>query len=143
MALGSTQTLVKMSARNIPGSKGGRCVRLQPHHFHVPNVMKSGSLNLLERDLKLLLLLLLCVNTKTRWCWCWCKKCSRNNLAALIYDFLQHSPYVCVHTYKCTHRSIWWFQWVSSYVTHAVCSSFRDQYTACAQREGLFILQTV
>ena len=29
MALGSTQPLVKMSTRNIPGSKGGRCVRLR------------------------------------------------------------------------------------------------------------------
>jgi len=28
MALGSTQPLVKMSTRNFPGSKGGRCVRL-------------------------------------------------------------------------------------------------------------------
>jgi len=28
MALGSTQTLVKMSTRNIPGDKGGRCVRV-------------------------------------------------------------------------------------------------------------------
>ena len=28
MALGSTQPLVKMSIRNIPGGKGGRCVRL-------------------------------------------------------------------------------------------------------------------
>ena len=28
MALGSTQSLVKMSTRNIPGGKGGRCVRL-------------------------------------------------------------------------------------------------------------------
>jgi hypothetical protein len=28
MALGSTQTLVKMSTRNIPGGKGGLCVRL-------------------------------------------------------------------------------------------------------------------
>ena len=27
MALGSTQPLVKMSTRNIPGGKGGRCVR--------------------------------------------------------------------------------------------------------------------
>jgi hypothetical protein len=27
MALGSTQPLVKMSTRNIPGDKGGRCVR--------------------------------------------------------------------------------------------------------------------
>ena len=28
MALGSTQPLVKISTRNIPGGKGGRCVRL-------------------------------------------------------------------------------------------------------------------
>jgi hypothetical protein len=28
MALGSTQPLVKMSTRNLPGGKGGRCVRL-------------------------------------------------------------------------------------------------------------------
>jgi hypothetical protein len=28
MVLGSTQPLVKMSTRNIPGDKGGRCVRL-------------------------------------------------------------------------------------------------------------------
>ena len=28
MALGSIQPLVKMSTRNIPGGKGGRCVRL-------------------------------------------------------------------------------------------------------------------
>jgi hypothetical protein len=28
MAPGSTQPLVKMSTRNIPGGKGGRCVRL-------------------------------------------------------------------------------------------------------------------
>jgi hypothetical protein len=29
MALESTQPLVKMSTRNIPGDKGGRCVRLK------------------------------------------------------------------------------------------------------------------
>jgi hypothetical protein len=29
MALGSTQTLVKMSTRNIPVGKGARCVRLR------------------------------------------------------------------------------------------------------------------
>jgi hypothetical protein len=28
MALGSTQPLVKMSTRNVPGGKGGWCVRL-------------------------------------------------------------------------------------------------------------------
>jgi hypothetical protein len=47
MALGTTQTLVKMSTRDIPGGKGGRCVRLTSP-FRVPNVMKSGSLKLLE-----------------------------------------------------------------------------------------------
>jgi hypothetical protein len=31
MALGSTQSLVKMSTRNIPVGKGGRCVRLTSH----------------------------------------------------------------------------------------------------------------
>jgi hypothetical protein len=28
MALGSTQPLLKMSTRNFPGGKGGRCVRV-------------------------------------------------------------------------------------------------------------------
>jgi hypothetical protein len=28
MALGSTKSVVKMSTRNIPGGKGGRCVRV-------------------------------------------------------------------------------------------------------------------
>jgi hypothetical protein len=33
MALGLTQSLVEMSTRNIPGGKGGRCVRVTtlPH----------------------------------------------------------------------------------------------------------------
>ena len=48
MALGSIQALVKINTRYVPVGKGGRCVRLQPHHFHVPNVMKYGSLNHLE-----------------------------------------------------------------------------------------------
>jgi hypothetical protein len=33
MALGSTQPLVKMSTRNIPGGEGGRCVRLTTSPF--------------------------------------------------------------------------------------------------------------
>ena len=41
LALGSTQPLVKMSTRNIPGGKGGRCVRLTTYHH-------TGSLNFLE-----------------------------------------------------------------------------------------------
>ena len=45
MALGSTQPVVKMSTRNIPGGKGGRCVRLTTYRAVV---MKSGSLNFLE-----------------------------------------------------------------------------------------------
>jgi hypothetical protein len=32
MALGSIQSLMKMSTRNIPGGKGGRCVRLTNLH---------------------------------------------------------------------------------------------------------------
>ena len=35
MALGSTQPLVKMSTRNIPVGKGGRCVRLTTYHHTV------------------------------------------------------------------------------------------------------------
>jgi len=38
MALGLTQ----------PGGKGSRCVGLTTLHLHVPIVLKSGSLNLLE-----------------------------------------------------------------------------------------------
>jgi hypothetical protein len=51
MALGSTQPLTEMSTRNIFWGKGGRCVGLadgQPCNIHVPIVLKSGSLNLLE-----------------------------------------------------------------------------------------------
>ena len=36
MALGSTQPVVKMSTRNVPGGKGGRCVRLTTYHHTVP-----------------------------------------------------------------------------------------------------------
>ena len=35
MALGSTQPLVKMSTRNVPGGKGGRCVKLTTYHHTV------------------------------------------------------------------------------------------------------------
>ena len=46
MALGSTQPLTEISARNISwGVKGW-----QPYHLQVPIVLKSGSLNLLERS---------------------------------------------------------------------------------------------
>ena len=37
-----------MSTRNISWGKGGRCVRMTIHQLHLPNVIKSGSLNLLE-----------------------------------------------------------------------------------------------
>ena len=41
MVLGSTQPLVKMSARNISVGKGGWCVRLTTSpQLHVPNLMK-------------------------------------------------------------------------------------------------------
>ena len=48
MALGSTQPLVKMSTRNIPRVKAAGVWGWQSHHLHVPNVMKYGTLNLLE-----------------------------------------------------------------------------------------------
>jgi len=49
MALGLTQPLTEMSARNISwGAKAAGAYGWQPYHLHVPNVLKSGSLNLLE-----------------------------------------------------------------------------------------------
>jgi hypothetical protein len=51
MTLGSTQRLTEMSTRSIfwtGGGKGGRCVRLTDLTSHVPNVLKYGSLKLLE-----------------------------------------------------------------------------------------------
>ena len=48
MALGSTQPLVKMSTRNIPGGKGSRCLRLTTYNHTVPIVKKSGGLKFLE-----------------------------------------------------------------------------------------------
>jgi hypothetical protein len=48
MALGLTQHLTEMSTSNISWGKGGRCVGLTTLHFHVPIVLKSGCLNLLE-----------------------------------------------------------------------------------------------
>ena len=44
MALGSTQPLVKMSTRNIPGGKGGRCVRLTTYQHTVPLSRNLGAL---------------------------------------------------------------------------------------------------
>ena len=44
MALGSTQSLVKMSTRNVPGGKGGRCVRLTTYHHTVPLSRNLGAL---------------------------------------------------------------------------------------------------
>jgi hypothetical protein len=46
MALGSTQPLTEMSARNISWGKGGRCVGLTT--LSCADFLKSGSLNLLE-----------------------------------------------------------------------------------------------
>jgi len=44
MALGSTQPLVKMNTRNIPGCKGGQCVRLTTYHHTVPLSRNLGAL---------------------------------------------------------------------------------------------------
>jgi hypothetical protein len=49
MAMGSNQPLVKMSTRNISwGVKAAGAWGWWSHHLHVPYVMKSGNLNLLE-----------------------------------------------------------------------------------------------
>jgi hypothetical protein len=48
MALGSTQPLVKMNTRDVPGGKGGRCVRLTTYHHIVPMSRNLESLNLLD-----------------------------------------------------------------------------------------------
>ena len=48
MALGSTQPLVKMSTRNIPGGKGGWCVSQTTYRHIVPMSKKSRSLNFLD-----------------------------------------------------------------------------------------------
>ena len=49
MALGSTQPLTEMNTRNISwGVKAAGAWGWQPYHLHVPIVLKSGKLNLLE-----------------------------------------------------------------------------------------------
>jgi len=49
MILGLTQPLTKMSTKNISlGVKAAGAQGWQPYHLHVPTVLKSGSLNLLE-----------------------------------------------------------------------------------------------
>jgi hypothetical protein len=48
MALVSTQALKEMSTRNVSWGKSGRCLGLTNLHLHVPIVLKSGSLSLLE-----------------------------------------------------------------------------------------------
>jgi len=40
----ANQPLVKMSTRNIPGGKGGRCVRLTTYHDTVPLLRNLGAL---------------------------------------------------------------------------------------------------
>jgi hypothetical protein len=49
MALRSTQPQTEMSTRYVYwGVKAADAYSWQPYHFHVPTVLKSGSLNLLE-----------------------------------------------------------------------------------------------
>jgi len=49
VAFGSTQPLTEMITRNISwGVKAAIACGWQPYHLHVPTVLKSGSLNLLE-----------------------------------------------------------------------------------------------
>ena len=44
MAMGSTQPLVKMSTRNIPGAKGCQCIRLTTYRHTVPLSRNLGAL---------------------------------------------------------------------------------------------------
>jgi hypothetical protein len=46
--MGSTQPLVKMSTTDVPGGKGGRCVRLTTYHYIVPMSRNLGALTLLH-----------------------------------------------------------------------------------------------
>ena len=49
MALGLAESLTEMSTRNVFwGVKAAGAYGWQPYHLHVPNVLKSGSLSLLE-----------------------------------------------------------------------------------------------
>ena len=49
MALELAQPLTEMSTRNIScGVKAAGAYGRQPYHLHVPTVLKSGSLNVLE-----------------------------------------------------------------------------------------------
>jgi hypothetical protein len=49
VSLGSTQSVTKMSNRNISwGLKAAGVYGWQPYHFYVPIVLKSGSLNLFK-----------------------------------------------------------------------------------------------
>ena len=49
MALGLTQPLTEISTRNIFwGVKAAGVYGWQPYHLHVPIVLKSGSLKILE-----------------------------------------------------------------------------------------------
>jgi hypothetical protein len=48
MALGLTQPHVKMSTRDVPGGKGGWCMRLTTYHHIVPMSRNLGALTLLD-----------------------------------------------------------------------------------------------
>jgi hypothetical protein len=48
MELGSTQPLVKMSTRDVPGGKGGWCLKLTTYHHIVPMSRNLGALTLLD-----------------------------------------------------------------------------------------------
>ena len=51
MALGMTQLLTEMGTRNISWEvKAAGPYAWQPYHFHVPIVLKSGRLNLVEPE---------------------------------------------------------------------------------------------
>jgi hypothetical protein len=74
MDLGSTQPLVKMSTKDVPGGKGGRCVSLTIYHHIVPMSRNLGALTLLDPSGPawpvmgvLYIYLYLCYESAVRW----------------------------------------------------------------------------
>ena len=48
MPMEATDPATEMDHEYFLGAKGARCVRLQPYHFNVPIVLKTGNLKVRE-----------------------------------------------------------------------------------------------
>jgi hypothetical protein len=93
MAVWSTQPLVKMSTSDVPGGKGGRCVRLTAYHHIVPMSRNLVALTLLDPSgpawpLMGVLYLYLYVNYL---------RCSKT-------EFKRHTLYICVFDLFCREK---------------------------------------